>query len=166
MTLQGGVTKTIIPTTRGYTNISRYVKSQKRFTYEMDGYKGECNHLGQPVSKIKVANSQPSKPVAPSTISSSSSSNKTSSSSSSSTASSNSKNSSNNKTTVVVEHHRDPVPVQEWVKCGACLGDGRCSTCGGSGRGPGSGGKCISCGYSGECHFCNGQGGHYQTFYR
>ena len=54
MTLQGKVTKTIIPTTRGYTDISRYVKSQKRFTYEMNGYKGECNHLGQQVSKIKV----------------------------------------------------------------------------------------------------------------
>ena len=38
MTLQGRVTKTIIPTTRGYTNISRYIKSQKRFTYEMNGY--------------------------------------------------------------------------------------------------------------------------------
>lgn len=163
--------KIIIPTDRGYTKIGDYVSFSKTFPYEMDGYKGECNHLGQQVSKIKVANSQPSKPVAPSSSSSSSSSssNKTSSSSSSSTASSNSsnsKNSANNKTTVVVEHRRDPVPVQEWVPCGACLGDGRCGTCGGSGRGSGSGGRCISCGYSGKCHFCNGQGGRYQTVYR
>lgn len=169
MTLQGRTTRTIIPTTRGYTSISRYVKSQKRFMYEMNGYKGECNHLGQQLSKIKVSNSQSSTSVASSSSSSSSSSNKTSSSSSSSTASSNSsnsKNSANNKTTVVVEHRRDPVPVQEWVPCGACLGDGRCGTCGGSGRGSGSGGRCISCGYSGKCHFCNGQGGRYQTVYR
>ena len=54
MTLQGRTTRTIIPTTRGYTNISRYVKSQKRFLYEMNGYKGECNHLGQQISKIKT----------------------------------------------------------------------------------------------------------------
>lgn len=93
-----------------------------------------------------------------------------SSSSTSSTASSNSSSSTNNSgsktTTVVVEHHRDPVPVQEWVQCGICYGDGKCMTCFGRGTGPGSGGRCISCGYSGKCRFCNGQGGRYQTVYR
>ena len=81
MTLQGRTTKTIIPTTRGYTSISRYVKSQKRFMYEMNGYKGECNHLGQQLSKIKVANSQSSTSVASSSSSSSSSSRASSSNS-------------------------------------------------------------------------------------
>ena len=51
--------KIIIPTDRGYTKIGDYVSFTKRFAYEMDGYKGECNNLGVQVSKIKV-----NKPVA------------------------------------------------------------------------------------------------------
>ena len=169
MTLQGRVTKTIIPTTRGYTSIDRYVKSLKRFTYTMNGYKGECNHLGQQLSKIKV--DTPSQ----TSVASSSSSTSSSSSSSSSTASSNSSSSSNsgNKTTtVVVEHHRDPIPVQQWQACLACGGMGTmgCDNCGGSGTK-----------YIGDrlhrCSLCNGQGiipcrscygnkGQYITVYR
>ena len=55
MALQGNKAKTIIPTTRGYTSISRYVKSQKRFTYEMNGYKGECDINGRQISKIRTS---------------------------------------------------------------------------------------------------------------
>ena len=97
MTLQGKVTKTIIPTTRGYTDISRYVKSQKRFTYEMNGYKGECNHLGQQVSKIKVNTPNSTTTAASSYSSSSSSSNKSSSTSSSSSRKSTSGNTAQSK---------------------------------------------------------------------
>lgn len=45
----------IIPTTRGYTDIS-YIKGLKKFTYSMHGFKGECNSLGKQLSKIAVAN--------------------------------------------------------------------------------------------------------------
>lgn len=61
--------KIIIPTDRGYTKIGDYVSFTKRFPYEMDGWKGECNNLGVQVSKIKV-----NKPVAQQSIGSSSSS--------------------------------------------------------------------------------------------
>lgn len=50
--------KIIIPTDRGYTRIGDYVSFTKRFPYEMDGYKGECNNLGQQVTKIKIATTQ------------------------------------------------------------------------------------------------------------
>ena len=46
--------KILIDTDRGYTKIGDYVSFTKRFPYEMDGYKGECNNLGVQVSKIKV----------------------------------------------------------------------------------------------------------------
>lgn len=52
--------KIIIPTDRGYTKIGDYVSFTKRFAYEMDGYKGECNNLGVQVSKIKVNKTQQS----------------------------------------------------------------------------------------------------------
>lgn len=107
MTLQGRVTKTIIPTTRGYTNISRYIKSQKRFTYEMNGYKGECNHLGQQLSKIKV-NTTTTAPVSPKKE----------------VTKVEEAPKKQEEKTIVVEHHRDPVPVQEWQQCQACFGSG------------------------------------------
>lgn len=157
MSLQGRTTRTIIPTTRGYTNISRYVKSQKRFMYEMNGYKGECNHLGQQVSKIKVDTPRPNTSVV-------------SSSGSSSSSSSSNNNSGNNTTTVVVEHKHDPVPMQVWKQCTGCYGSGMCqSGCGGSGWFTGYSGnstRCIGCGGSGKCQFCAGQGGHYEVEYR
>lgn len=147
--------KIIIPTDRGYTKIGDYVSFTKRFPYEMDGYKGECNNLGQQVSKIKVATAQ--KNVA--------SSGSTSAASASSSSSSGSSKSGSTTQTVVVEHHRDPIPVQEWQQCNVCLGDGKCHVCYGSGTNW-NGNKCITCNWSGKCTYCNGQGGRYQTVYR
>ena len=179
MTLQTNTntTKTIIPTTRGYTSIGRYIKSQKRFTYTMNGYSGECNHLGQQVSKIKVVTPKPSSSVASSSSSSSSSSRASSSSSStSSTASSSSSssksNSGNNTTTIHVEHHHDPVPVQQWQACFACGGMGTmgCDNCGGSGT-KYIGDRlhrCSRCNGRGiiPCNVCFGNKGQYITVYR
>ena len=179
MTLQTNTntTKTIIPTTRGYTSIGRYIKSQKRFTYTMNGYRGECNHLGQQVSKIKVATPKPSTTVASSSSSSSSSSRASSSSSStSSTASSSSSssksNSGNNTTTIHVEHHHDPVPVQQWQACFACGGMGTmgCDNCGGSGT-KYIGDRlhrCSRCNGRGiiPCNVCYGNKGQYVTVYK
>lgn len=179
MTLQTNTntTKTIIPTTRGYTSIGRYIKSQKRFTYAMNGYRGECNHLGQQVSKIKVATPKPSTTVASSSSSSSSSSRASSSSSStSSTASSSSSssksNSGNNTTTIHVEHHHDPVPVQQWQACFACGGMGTmgCDNCGGSGT-KYIGDRlhrCSRCNGRGiiPCNVCYGNKGQYVTVYK
>ena len=151
--------KIIIPTDRGYTKIGDYVSFTKRFPYEMDGYKGECNNLGVQVSKIKVAAAQQS------TASSGSSS--SASSGSSSTGSSNSGSSTQ---TVVVEHHRDPVPVQVWKPCIICGGSGKCQTCGGTGIYTGWSGHSSICSYgcggSGRCSFCAGKGGVYEVEYR
>lgn len=90
--------------------------------------------------------------------------------SSSSTNSSSTSNSGNKTTTVVVEHHRDPVPVQEWQQCPACYGSGQCPNvqCGGSGwyyigdrRS-----LCSRCHGSGKCTTCAGRGGQNVTVYR
>lgn len=144
--------KILIPTSRGYTSIGKYSKTQKTFSYTMYGYKGECDINGRQISKIRVATSSPS--VA--------STSKPANSSSLSKSSSNS-SSGNNTTTIVVEQHG---PVQVWVPCGACgHNPGVCQTCLGSGTSI-SGRECISCHYSGKCHFCNGQGGRYQVQYR
>ena len=179
MTLQTNTntTKTIIPTTRGYTSIGRYIKSQKRFTYTMNGYRGECNHLGQQVSKIKVATPKPSTTVASSSSSSSSSSRASSSSSSTSSTASSSRsssksNSGNNTTTIHVEHHHDPVPVQQWQACFACGGMGTmgCDNCGGSGT-KYIGDRlhrCSRCNGRGiiPCNVCYGNKGQYITVYK
>lgn len=73
---------------------------------------------------------------------------------------------------IIIEHHRDPVPVQEWQQCTNCGGAGKlgCTGCGGSGtiyigdnlR------KCHYCNGHGEnrCTFCSGNGGKYITVYR
>lgn len=75
-------------------------------------------------------------------------------------------NSGSSSTTIRVEHHHDPVPMTEWVPCGACgHNPGVCQTCVGMGE-TASGRRCISCRGTGKCHFCNGQGGRYQTVYR
>ena len=153
MTLQGRVTKTIIPTTRGYTNISRYIKSQKRFTYEMNGYKGECNHLGQQLSKIKV-NTTTTAPVSPKKE----------------VTKVEEAPKKQEEKTIVVEHHRDPVPVQEWQQCQACFGSGQCPyvKCGGSGwyYVGDNVTTCSRCHGNGKCTICAGKGGHYITVYR
>jgi len=91
-----------------------------------------------------------------------------SSSSSSSSSTSSSSNSGNNSTTIHVEHHRDPVPVQEWVQCTACWGSGNCPDCAGSGtRYVGDNlRRCWRCGGRGRCSSCSGQGGRYYTVYK
>lgn len=154
MALQNGTARTIIPTTRGYTSIERYIKSLKHFTYSMYGYKGECDINGRQISKIKVETPKQETSIA------------SSSSSASSSRSSSSNHSENKSTTVVVEHQHTPQPMTEWVSCGACgHNPGVCQTCLGMGESA-SGRRCISCHGTGKCHFCNGQGGRYQTVYR
>jgi len=56
-------------------------------------------------------------------------------------------------TPIVVEHHRDPIPVQQWQACIACGGMGTmgCDNCGGSGT------KYIGDRLQ-RCSRCNGQG--------
>lgn len=80
--------------------------------------------------------------------------------------------SSGTQKTVVVEHHRDPVPVQEWQACFACGGMGTmgCDNCGGSGtkyigdrlR------RCSRCNGQGiiPCNVCYGNKGQYITVYK
>lgn len=162
MTIQGKVTRTIIPTTRGYTNISRYVKSQKRFMYEMTGYKGECDATGRQISKIKV--DTPRQAVA--------SSSSASSSTSSSSNNSNSNSNTGGTTTVVVEHQHTPQLVQEWQACFGCGGMGTmgCDNCGGSGT-KYIGDRlhrCSRCNGQGiiPCNICYGSKGKYVTVYR
>lgn len=92
-----------------------------------------------------------------------------SSSSSSSSNSSNISNSSgNNTTTIVVEHHRDPVPMQEWQQCTSCWGSKNCRNCAGSGTNyiGSSLKRCSMCGGTGKCTTCSGHGGRYITVYR
>lgn len=143
--------KVIIPTTRGYTGIGRYIKSQKRITYSMTGYKGECDATGRQISKIKVETPKQNTSVA-------------SSSNSSSSSKSKSENNSGNKTTtIVVEQHG---PVQVWVACGGCQFEpGKCTYCHGSGWGY-NGRLCSRCGGNGKCTICNGTGGHYEIQYK
>ena len=162
MTLQTNTntTKTIIPTTRRYTSIDRYIKSQKCFTYTMNGYKGECNHLGQQVSKIKVdtptATPTPATPKKEVTK----------------VEETPKKQEGGGTTTVVVEHHRDPIPVQQWQACWACGGMGTmgCDNCGGSGT-KYIGDKLRRCGLcNGQgirpCNVCFGNKGQYITVYQ
>lgn len=156
--------KILIDTDRGYTSIGDYKTFNKRFAYTMNGYKGECDATGRQISKIKVEETKQ-----PSSVSSSSSSvSSSSSSSSSSNSSSRSNNSGNNTATVVVEHHRDPIPVQEWQECTVCWGSGTCPDCSGHGNkyiGDNLR-RCWRCGGRGRCSSCSGQGGRYITVYR
>ncbi len=176
MTMQG---KVIIPTSRRYTSIGRFIKSQKRFTYSMDGFEGECNHLGQQVSKRRVAKpksstttTSPSKTSSSSSSAASSRTSSTSSSTTSNSASTSNNNSGNNTTTIHVEHHHDPVPVQQWQACWACGGMGTmgCDGCGGSGT-KYIGNRLHRCGLcngSGirPCNICYGNKGQYITVYK
>ena len=155
--------KVLVDTDRGYTSIGDFKSFNKRFAYTMNGYKGECDATGRQISKIKVETSKQNTSVASSSGSSSSSSSTSSSSSSSSSS-----NSGNKTTTVVVEHHRDPIPVQEWVQCTACWGSGTCPDCAGSGTKyvGNSLKRCWRCGGRGKCSSCSGQGGRYYTVYK
>ena len=148
--------KVIVHTDRGYTSIGKYVSLTKRFSYEMAGYRGECNSLGQQVSKIKVSTprQQPQRQQT----------NTASSSSSSNASRTTTGNQTTQTKTVVVEQQRTPVPVQEWVPCGMCNNSGQCHTCYGLGNNFGN--RCIVCNGRGRCTYCAGQGGHYETRYR
>ena len=154
--------KIIIDTNRGYTSIGDFKSFNKRFAYTMYGYKGECDATGKQISKIKVEMPKQNTSVASSSSSSSSNSNSSSKS-----------NSGNKTTTVVVEHHRDPIPVQEWQTCTNCWGEGKVM-CGGACGGTGTyyvGNRlniCSSCNGSGKkiCPYCSGQGGKNVTVYR
>lgn len=79
-------------------------------------------------------------------------------------------NGSSQQQTIVVEHHRDPVPVQEWQQCFACYGSGQCPyvKCGGSGwyYVGDNVTTCSRCHGNGKCTICAGKGGHYITVYR
>ena len=149
--------KIIIDTDRGYTSIGDYKSFNKRFAYTMNGYKGKCDATGRQISKIKV---ETAKQATPSTSSSSASNSRLNN------------NSNSGTTTVVVEHHRDPVPFQEWHACIGCGGTGRmgCDNCGGSGTkyiGDRLH-KCSRCNGHGEipCNVCYGNKGQYVTVYK
>ena len=151
--------KIIIDTDRGYTSIGDFKTFNKRFPYTMTGYKGECDATGRQISKIKVET--PQQNVAA-----------TSSSSKSNTSNNGNSKSGNSTQTVVVEHHRDPVPFQEWQACFACGGMGTmgCDGCGGSGtkyRGDKLE-RCFRCNGQGliPCNVCYGNKGKYITVYR
>ena len=151
--------KILVPTSRGYTSIGRYSKTQKTFAYTMYGYKGECDINGRQISKIKVAEPKQNTSVASSSGTSSSSNNSSS-------------KSGNNTTTIHVEHHRDPVPMQQWKACWACGGMGTmgCDGCGGSGtRYVGNNlRRCSRCNGQGiiPCNICYGNKGQYITVYQ
>ena len=150
--------KVIIPTSRGYTSIGQYSSTQKTIPFSMDGYKGECNHLGVQISKIKTDSA---------TESSSSGGNK------SNTTTTSDKNKTDTKEQkIIIEHHRDPVPVQQWQACWACGGMGTmgCDNCGGSGT-KYIGDRlhiCSRC--NGQrlipCNICHGNKGQYTTVYQ
>ena len=148
--------KVIVHADGGYTSIGKYVSLTRRFSYEMAGYRGECNSLGQQVSKIKVSTprQQPQRQQT----------NTASSSSSSNASRTTTGNQTTQTKTVVVEQQRTPVPVQEWVPCGMCNNSGQCHTCYGLGNNFGN--RCIVCNGRGRCTYCAGQGGHYETRYR
>ena len=163
MNYQGNV---IIPTTKGYTLIGDYISNQNSFTYATYNYKGEVDANGNVLSKIEVVKPQPA--VAKketTTTTSSSNTSKTNNTSGSSTQRSGTQ-------TVVVEHHRDPIPMQEWQACFACGGMGTmgCDFCGGSGT-KYIGDRlhrCSRCNGGGiiPCNVCFGNKGQYITVYR
>lgn len=148
--------RTIIDTTRGYTSIGNYLSSRQRFTYEMSGFKGECDNTGKELSRIKVATPQQNVATTNTT----------------SNTSKNSNLGSGTTQTIVVEHHRDPIPVQQWQACWACGGMGTmgCDFCGGSGtRYVGDNlRRCSRCNGQGiiPCNICYGNKGQYITVYQ
>lgn len=142
-TLQG---QDIIPTTRGYTTI-KYNKALKRYTYEMYGYKGECDSYGKELSRIKVATPQ---------------GNHTSSTSSNSNSSTTTSSSSSSSSTPARQ------PVQVWHPCTDCGGTGLCRYCQGNGKKwyGNSYQNCVICHGGMSCTSCNGRKGYYSTEYR
>ena len=146
--------KTLVPTSRGYTSIGRYIASQKTFSYTKEDGKGECNATGQQISFIK---------------------NKTVNNVANNSYKNSSSNSNNNSTQtsggtqrVVVEHQHTPQPVQEWNPCLYCGGTGLCTDCQGQGKRwyGNSYEKCIICHGNMYCQQCFGKRGYYTTVYR
>ncbi len=141
--------KIIIDTDRGYTTIGDYKSFNKRFSYTMTGYKGECDATGRPISKIKVETPQQQVVV----------------------KKENTPQKQEEKK-VIIEHKHDPVPVQQWQACWACGGMGTmgCDFCGGSGyKYIGDRlHRCSRCNTRGEipCNVCYGQKGQYITVYQ
>lgn len=152
--------KIIIPTDRGYTSIGDFVSFTKRFPYTMAGYKGECDITGKQISKIKIATAQQSSTTNNNTATTSK------------TTTTNNSNNTGGTSTIVVEHHRDPIPVQEWRACFACGGMGTmgCHSCGGSGT-KYIGDRLHRCGLCNgrgiiPCNVCFGNKGQYITVYK
>lgn len=149
-TLEG---KIIIPLNRGYDWIADYNPYDNSFYYVCGSVSGKCNIKGKEISRE---------------YNSTSSSVDRSSEKSSSSKTSSYNNSEKNTTTIVVEHHRDPVPMQEWQQCTSCWGSGNCRNCAGSGTNY-VGSKlrrCSMCGGNGRCTTCSGKGGKYVIVYK
>ena len=127
----------IIPTSRGYTSIGRYIASQNIITYTKEGGKGECDASGKQLSFISTApKAQTGGGQA--------------ANSTGGTVTSNQKQ---------PQKHVTMVPVQVWQPCGACNGSGQCSTCFGTGTNMSGNSLCISCHGNRKCHYCAGNGG-------
>ena len=142
--------KIIIPSSRGYTSIGSYLKSQKTFPYTMYGYKGECDAVtGRQLSKIKVETTQQQVVVKKEEMPQKQEEKK-----------------------IIIEHRHDPVPVQQWQACFACGGMGTmgCDNCGGGGT-KYIGDRlhrCSRCNGRGiiPCNICHGNKGQYITVYQ
>ena len=135
----------IIDTDRGYTSIGDFKTFNKRFSYTMAGYKGECDVTGRQVSKIKVETPPQQQVVVD-------------------------KEETPQKKEIIIKH--DPIPVQQWQACWACGGMGTmgCDNCGGSGT-KYIGDRlhiCSRCNGRGiiPCNICYGNKGQYITVYQ
>ena len=167
---------TIIPSSRGYTYIGKYVSNEGIFHYSLPGYKGVCDNMGNELTKNivepqgilnenKASNN-------PSTNGATSSDimnvvNYTTTSPLDFAQNNNIENSASILTTVA--EHKDetnkPQPTQTWVQCFACSGDGDCFTCHGQGY-MNNGKDCSSCHGRGLCTICAGNGGHNEIQYK
>lgn len=54
----------LVPTSRNYTSIGRYISTQNTFTFTKAGYRGECNGNGKEISLVKVDTPKPSNSTA------------------------------------------------------------------------------------------------------
>lgn len=169
---------TVIPTSRGYTYIGKYVSNEGIFHYSLPGYKGVCDNMGNELTKNVVEpqekkenNNSSNTPV------------NTGNSSGMMNADNNSINSSqemaknviqeNESSTqptpakIVVEHKheaRELQPMQVWTSCVGCNGSGQCFICHGLGYMM-NGKNCSSCHGRGMCTICAGNGGHNEIRY-
>ena len=164
----------ICPPEYDYCFLDDYGKTLKR-KGEPDksiNYSANSRFNYSPYEDLYYAFTESSSSSTSSPSSSSSSSSNSSASLSSSNSSSSNSNSGNSTTTIHVEHHRDPVPVQQWQACFACGGMGTmgCDFCGGSGT-KYIGDRlhrCSRCNGRGiiPCNVCYGNKGQYITVYK